>query len=108
MQMGEDTGCPGVQWTDEALRERATIWEGVGCALWDTAMAELVLDDLAPEEGPDLLLQDNGRYAHKRSHVQQLCKQAGFESVQIEDVVIRQEAGQPVQGFLVMARKAAA
>ena len=64
--------------------------------------------EAAPEEGPDLVLQDSGRYAHKRSHVQQLCKQAGFESVQIEDMVIRQEAGQPVQGFLVMARKAAA
>lgn len=64
--------------------------------------------ETAPEDGPDLVLQDSGRYAHKRSHVQQLCRQAGFENVQIDDVVIRHEAGQPVQGFLVMARKAAA
>ena len=64
--------------------------------------------ETAPEEGPDLVLQANGRYAHKRSHVQELCRQAGFESVEIEDLVLRYEGGEPVQGFVVAARKAAA
>ena len=32
------------------------------------------------------MLQGNGRYQHKRSHIQVLCKQAGFESVTIEDM----------------------
>jgi predicted TPR repeat methyltransferase len=64
--------------------------------------------ETAPEDGPDLLLQASGRYAHRRSHVRALCQQAGFESVQIEDVTLRHEAGAPVQGVLVMARKAAA
>jgi len=64
--------------------------------------------EAAPEDGPDLVLQANGRYAHKRSHVQALCKQAGFEQVEIEDLTLRYEGGQPVQGFLVAARKKAA
>ena len=64
--------------------------------------------EAAPEEGTDLVLQSNGRYAHKRSHVQALCRQAGFESVEIEDLTLRYEGGEPVQGFLVKARKAAA
>ncbi len=64
--------------------------------------------ETAPEDGPDLVLQANGRYAHRRSHAQALCRGAGFELVEIEDRVLRYEAGEPVQGFLVMARKAAA
>lgn len=63
--------------------------------------------EIAPENGPDLVLQPNGRYAHKRSHVLALCKEAGFEDVQIEDLVLRREAGEPVNGFLVVAHKAA-
>ena len=63
--------------------------------------------EIAPEDGPDLVLQPNGRYAHKRSHVIELCKQAGFETVETEDLVIRQEAGESVNGFLVTAHKAA-
>ena len=63
--------------------------------------------EIAPEDGPDFVLQANGRYAHKRSHVLALCKEAGFEDVQIEDLVLRHEAGEPVNGFLVTAHKAA-
>ncbi len=59
----------------------------------------------AAEDGPDLVLQGNGRYAHKRSHVQQLCRDAGFQPVEIEDIVLRNEGGTPVNGFLVTARK---
>ncbi len=62
--------------------------------------------EVAPEDGPDMVLQTTGRYAHKRSHVQALCEQAGFAQVDIQDVVIRQEGGQAVQGFLVQAHKA--
>ena len=64
--------------------------------------------ETAPEDGPNLVLQASGRYAHKRSHVQALCFQAGFESVDIEDLVLRYEGGAPVRGFVVTARKAAA
>ena len=63
--------------------------------------------EAAPEDGPDLVLQGSGRYAHKRSHVQQLCRDAGFQPVDIEDMVLRMEGGQPVHGFLVTARKPA-
>lgn len=63
--------------------------------------------EIAPEDGPDLVLQANGRYAHKRSHVIALCKEAGFEDVLVEDLVLRHEAGEPVNGFLVTAHKAA-
>ena len=63
--------------------------------------------EAAPEDGPDLVLQGHGRYAHKRSHIQALCKQAGFESVELEEMSLRNETGKPVNGFLVTAHKAA-
>lgn len=60
----------------------------------------------APENGPELVLQASGRYAHKQSHVKALCLQAGFTAVELEDLDIRQENHQPVPGYLVRARKA--
>lgn len=63
--------------------------------------------EAAPANGPDLILQSNGRYAHSIQSVERLCQQAGFAHVEIEEQVIRTEAGEPVQGFLVTATKAA-
>lgn len=63
--------------------------------------------ETAPANGPDLILQSNGRYAHSIQSVERLCQQAGFAHVEIEEQVIRTEAGEPVQGFLVTATKAA-
>ena len=63
--------------------------------------------ETAPENGPDLVLLDANRYAHKRSHVEALCKAAGFVRVDIEDTVLRTENHAPVQGFVVTAHKAA-
>lgn len=60
--------------------------------------------ETAPEAGPDLVLQATQRYAHKRSHVEELCKQAGLD-ISIEELILRQEAGQPVSGFVVTAIK---
>ena len=60
----------------------------------------------APADGADLVLLPENRYAHKVSHIVELCQKSGFADVQIEEMSIRQEAGQPVPGFLVTARKA--
>lgn len=61
--------------------------------------------ETAPEQGPDLLLP-SGRYAHKRSQVEAICKAAGFETIDIENTVLREENRQPVEGFVVTASKA--
>ena len=63
--------------------------------------------ETAPEEGPDLVLRDSSRYAHKRSHVEGLCRAAGFVRVDVEDTTLRHENGQPVEGFVVTAHKPA-
>jgi len=58
-----------------------------------------------PEDGPDLVLnRSTERYVHKRSHVERLCRDAGFV-VEVENTVLRTQKGQPAHGFVVMARK---
>jgi predicted TPR repeat methyltransferase len=55
----------------------------------------------------DYALQDNSyRYGHQLSYVQRLLQAAGFEEIATEGCVLRHEAAQPIQGFLVSARKA--
>lgn len=58
------------------------------------------------EGAADYALQAAYRYTHQRSYVQRLLDAAGFKDIEIEDRVLRYESGQPVQGYLVTARKA--
>lgn len=64
--------------------------------------------ETAGEDEADLVLRATGRYAHKRSHVEALCRSAGFADVAIEDCDLRMEQGTAIAGFLVIARKPAA
>lgn len=61
----------------------------------------------ALETEADWLLRPTQRYAHKQSHIEALCKSAGFAEVTVQDTTIRYEGDQPINGFLVTARKAA-
>ena len=55
----------------------------------------------------DLVLRATQRYAHKASSIEASCRAAGFTQVAIETMPLRYEGTEPVQGFLVTARKAA-
>ncbi|XAH24271.1 tetratricopeptide repeat protein [Xylophilus sp. GW821-FHT01B05] len=61
----------------------------------------------ADESGPDLVLRDSIRYAHKVSAIQALCKNSGFDDVAIEFADLRLERGAPIRGFRVIAHKPA-
>lgn len=63
--------------------------------------------ETAGEDEADLELRLTQRYAHKASHVESLCRAAGFADVSLEPQVLRYEQMLPVQGFLVVAKKAA-
>lgn len=49
-------------------------------------------------------LLHHGRYAHRREAIEGGLYAAGWQSAELERVVLRQEAGQPVQGWLVSAQ----
>lgn len=61
----------------------------------------------AEERGADLVLRPSQRYAHKTSHIESLCQAAGFGETLVETMPLRYENNQPVEGFLVIARKPA-
>ena len=61
----------------------------------------------ALETEADWLLRPTKRYAQKQSHVESLCRAAGFAEVTVQDTTIRFEGTEPINGFLVVARKAA-
>ena len=64
--------------------------------------------DAAPAPAvPPHRLQPHGRYAHARAHVAQALAGAGLGDPVIEPVTLRQEAGRPVRGWLVRARRPA-
>jgi predicted TPR repeat methyltransferase len=56
--------------------------------------------------GEDWRLNLHGRYSHGEDYIRRLAAEAGFEVISIESVVPRHEGGQPVQGMLVVLRKA--
>jgi len=61
--------------------------------------------ETAAEDEADLVLRPSQRFAHKASHVEALCRAAGFAEVVLEPTTLRYEGIEPVQGFVVTARK---
>jgi predicted TPR repeat methyltransferase len=51
------------------------------------------------------VLQPTGRYAHGRGHLEQVARQAGLVWHGAQAVELRMEAGKPVHGWLVTARR---
>jgi predicted TPR repeat methyltransferase len=51
------------------------------------------------------VLQTNGRYAHRRSYLEAALDQAGAKPLAVDGAVLRQEAGLPVQGWIVVAAR---
>ena len=52
-------------------------------------------------------LQANGRYVHARDYVATALGSAGFSEIGIGSEVLRKECGEPVAGWMVVARKPA-
>jgi predicted TPR repeat methyltransferase len=65
------------------------------------------VEALANGDARDHALQANGRYAHGQSYLQAATSGAGFQSASATACVLRDEAGRPVHGWLVGARKPA-
>lgn len=57
-----------------------------------------------PEQTPvDYEIRPTGRYAHGRDYLMRTLRAAGFAGVGVEGVILRQEAGLPMPGWLVTA-----
>ena len=52
-------------------------------------------------------IQPHGRYAHHQQHVVEVLSAAGLNLLDMEAVILREEGGKPVNGWLVAARQLA-
>ncbi|MET0331152.1 MAG: tetratricopeptide repeat protein [Dyella sp.] len=57
--------------------------------------------------GADYELSPSGRYRHARSYVEKTLAAAGFVQIHIAEETLRKEAGRWVDGWVVLARRAA-
>jgi len=80
---------------DEIVRESARILRPNGLFV-----ATFEHSELAP-----LVLRPTQRYAHSESYVLDVIAAAQLSEVEIEPIVLRQEAGVPIKGFIAHARK---
>ncbi len=53
------------------------------------------------------VLQSNGRYAHEQGYLQRALAEASFDVISLQRETLRLEAGDPVMGWLVTARRRA-
>ena len=59
----------------------------------------------ATEDDQPFHLQPHGRYAHQRDYVSAMLAAAGLQELVLRQEQLRSEAGKPVIGWLVAARK---
>lgn len=64
------------------------------------------VEALEDTPGAACRLMPHGRYAHRRAAVEHWLSATGWRSIELERVVLRQEAGEPVPGWLASARAA--
>lgn len=75
-------------------------------ALREDGCFVFTVEALEPEFS-DYRLQPTGRYAHSREHIERVLQAAGFAATHCAPDVLRQEAGQPVAGWVVTAAMSA-
>jgi predicted TPR repeat methyltransferase len=73
-------------------------------ALKCNGLIAFTLED-AGDVGAGFRLTPDGRYAHTRTYVEGALGAAGLGVYSVACVVLRREAGQPVAGLVVVARK---
>jgi predicted TPR repeat methyltransferase len=56
------------------------------------------------DNGKNYRLNHHGRYSHSRGYLETVVNEAGLTLCDVEDVILRKEAGEPVSGLLVTAK----
>lgn len=83
------------------------VFEASARALKPGGLLSFTLED-AGDEAPPWRLDSTARYSHRRSYVTDALASAGFAVYSLDSAVLRTEGGQPVNGHVVVARKAIA
>jgi predicted TPR repeat methyltransferase len=85
----------------------AAVSRAAAGALRDGGVLAFSLERLAATEAaPGYRLEEHGRYSHAEGYVHRTLTGAGFAVIAIDPATPRNEAGAPVAGLVVIARKA--
>ncbi|MEQ1663463.1 MAG: tetratricopeptide repeat protein [Thiobacillus sp.] len=61
--------------------------------------------EAAKDEAVDYVLQPTGRYAHSKHYIKELAESFGLEMSIMNDVVLRIDRGNPINGYMVVLRR---
>lgn len=61
--------------------------------------------EAAKDQMADFVLEPTGRYSHSRQYLGKLAQSFGLEVCTIQDAVLRTEAGNPVNGYVVVMKR---
>ena len=53
----------------------------------------------------DFILQTSIRYAHSKIYLEKLITQTGFSVVRFDNIVLRKQRNEPIEGYLILLRK---
>ncbi len=84
--------------------------EPVGAAAAALSVGGLLcftLEALGADESGDYHLRHHGRYAHARAYLESVLGRAGLILLRLDAEILRSEGGEPVAGWLVLARRPA-
>jgi predicted TPR repeat methyltransferase len=85
----------------------APVTRAAARALRSGGLLAFTLERLDADEPRGYRLEEHGRYAHRSDYVLRVLDEAGLSLAALEQIVPRNEAGQPVAGLLVVARRTA-
>ena len=83
------------------------VLRAAGAALRPAGTLVFTVEALAEDSPLDHQIQPHGRYAHHARHLDATLLPAGLQALERQPVVLREEGGQPVAGWLVAARRPA-
>jgi len=81
------------------------VFQGLAATLRMGGHAVLTVEAAEPWL-PAHVLRESGRYAHRRDYVEDALRAAGLTVLENRPVTLRQESGKPVEGLLLVARRA--
>ena len=107
VRLGFKCGCVGLLWTVGVYSGHGSqgpkAWERIVCVYPGSVAGGEEKEEEEEEDG--WVLRPTGRYAHRREYVVGLLEKVGLGVEVVEEVVGRKDKGEPIPGYLFLARK---
>jgi len=105
--LGYQTGCDVIVSADTLVYfgDLTRVTRAIADTLRSAGRFVFTIERTEEEVEQGYKIHPHGRFSHTRDYVQDVIKSAGLALLQLDNVVLRNEGGSPVAGFLVVAGK---